>query len=325
MRNKLILIVLFLSITGCDQLQNQLAGSKKDASCSADWILKSLSDHYHKVYLNDESLVSTSFKYIATEESNKDTQAKKCSARFYAKINEGAVTRDKNLIAKSKEFLESLENEKEEFLPKTLSLDMEKNLNEIAKISKIQNPDYSEKESPVRYEVKIDEKDKTPFISYGTEFTLTSEVSKNVLDRIKNEEVIYQNIQSLKTYLDNYKKEIQIVKLKNDLPIKEKEVVVEVKNNNLLFSPSFNCTKATLITELTICRNETLAKLDVKNSEVYKLALKVDMIRAKEVLKLSNQDRRVCKDDVECIRLNYQDSITNYEKIVKDGNLANNS
>ena len=97
------------------------------------------------------------------------------------------------------------------------------------------------------------------------------------------------------------------------------EEVVEVVKPKLVLkvSPSFDCTKATLIVEQTICNNPELAKLDVRNAEIFKRALDANPEKAKHILRVSNQDRRQCKDDINCISANYLESIANYDLVLK--------
>jgi hypothetical protein len=97
------------------------------------------------------------------------------------------------------------------------------------------------------------------------------------------------------------------------------EEVVEVVKPKLVLkvSPSFDCTKATLIVEQTICNNPELAKLDVRNAEIFKRALDANPEKARHILRVSNQDRRQCKDDISCINANYLESIANYNLVMK--------
>jgi len=112
------------------------------------------------------------------------------------------------------------------------------------------------------------------------------------------------------------KEEVQVQVEKKIEPVEE---VVEVVKPKLVLKvpPSFDCTKATLIVEQTICNNPELAKLDVRNAEIFKRALDANPEKARHILRVSNQDRRQCKDDVNCISANYIESIANYDLVLK--------
>ena len=77
-------------------------------------------------------------------------------------------------------------------------------------------------------------------------------------------------------------------------------------------SPSFNCTKATRDTEMTICANPDLAALDVANMKIYMKAKAMDAVATKEIWRQSIKSKYACRADVECIKAVYDKSIASY-------------
>jgi hypothetical protein len=85
-------------------------------------------------------------------------------------------------------------------------------------------------------------------------------------------------------------------------------------------SPSFNCTKATKPTEITICTNRELAALDVENSKRYKNAKDIDAVATHEIWKASIKSKYACGTDVDCIKAVYKKSIQRYGCVSSDKN-----
>jgi hypothetical protein len=84
--------------------------------------------------------------------------------------------------------------------------------------------------------------------------------------------------------------------------------------------PSFNCTKATKPTEITICTNRELAALDVENSQRYKNAKDIDAVATHEIWKESIKSKYACGTDVDCIKEVYKKSIRSYGCVSSDKN-----
>jgi uncharacterized protein len=87
--------------------------------------------------------------------------------------------------------------------------------------------------------------------------------------------------------------------------------------------PSFDCSKAKHKTELTICNEPSLAKLDSKNAELYKNAEKINPTQAKQQLNNSVKNRYKCQGDYDCIKSNLQQSIGSYNSLISSN--QNNS
>ncbi|MGZ4955794.1 MAG: hypothetical protein ACXV8Q_11830 [Methylobacter sp.] len=78
-------------------------------------------------------------------------------------------------------------------------------------------------------------------------------------------------------------------------------------------SPSFNCSKASKLTEVTICAHSDLAALDVKNRDLYDKAKSINATATKEIWKESIKSKYACGTDVGCIKESYNQSIKHYE------------
>jgi hypothetical protein len=87
-----------------------------------------------------------------------------------------------------------------------------------------------------------------------------------------------------------------------------------------VYSPSFDCNKASQAAEITICGNLELSKLDVQNTSLYKEAKEIDPETVKNILKISIKSKYSCKTNVECIKLLYDKSISDYSKIISKNN-----
>jgi hypothetical protein len=83
-------------------------------------------------------------------------------------------------------------------------------------------------------------------------------------------------------------------------------------------SPSFNCSKASKPTEVTICTNRELAALDVENSQRYKNAKDIDAVATHEIWKESIKSKYACGTDVDCIKEVYKKSIQRYGCVSSD-------
>jgi hypothetical protein len=77
-------------------------------------------------------------------------------------------------------------------------------------------------------------------------------------------------------------------------------------------SPSFNCSKASKPTEITICTHSDLAALDVKNRDLYVKAKSINAVATKEIWKESIKSKYACGTDVDCIKAVYNQSIKRY-------------
>ena len=82
------------------------------------------------------------------------------------------------------------------------------------------------------------------------------------------------------------------------------------------YQTSFDCTKARSATEIEVCTNQTLANLDISNANLYNQAKQIDPGRTKDILINSNQDRRACNGEFNCIRSNYENSMAQYRTII---------
>jgi hypothetical protein len=85
-------------------------------------------------------------------------------------------------------------------------------------------------------------------------------------------------------------------------------------------SPSFNCSKASKPTEVTICTNRELAALDVENSKRYKNAKDMDAVATHEIWKESIKSKYACGTHVDCIKEVYKKSIQSYGCVSSDKN-----
>lgn len=80
--------------------------------------------------------------------------------------------------------------------------------------------------------------------------------------------------------------------------------------------PSFDCLKAKTPTELKICNEPTLAKLDIENADLYKKAKEIEPLQTKQILKDSNKKRNNCNGEYKCIVSNYEQSINEYKSLI---------
>jgi uncharacterized protein len=80
--------------------------------------------------------------------------------------------------------------------------------------------------------------------------------------------------------------------------------------------PSFDCSKVKHKTELEICKEPSLAKLDFENAELFKKASNVNPVKAKQILNNSVKNRYKCQSDYNCIKSNFQQSIIDYKAII---------
>jgi hypothetical protein len=87
-----------------------------------------------------------------------------------------------------------------------------------------------------------------------------------------------------------------------------------------LISPSFNCSKATKPTEITICTHRELAALDIENSKLYKNTKDIDAVATHEIWKESIKSKYACGTDVDCIKEVYKKSIQSYGCVSSDKN-----
>jgi hypothetical protein len=85
-------------------------------------------------------------------------------------------------------------------------------------------------------------------------------------------------------------------------------------------APSFNCSKASKPTEITICTHRELAALDVENSKRYKNAKDIDAVATHEIWKESIKSKYACGTDVDCIKEVYKKSIQSYGCVSSDKN-----
>jgi hypothetical protein len=85
-------------------------------------------------------------------------------------------------------------------------------------------------------------------------------------------------------------------------------------------SPSFNCSKASKPTEITICTNRELAALDIENSKLYKNAKDIDAVATHEIWKESIKSKYACGTNVDCINEVYKKSIQSYGCVSSDKN-----
>jgi hypothetical protein len=83
-------------------------------------------------------------------------------------------------------------------------------------------------------------------------------------------------------------------------------------------SPSFNCSKASKPTEITICTHRELAALDVENSKRYKNAKDIDAVATHEIWKESIKSKYACGTNVDCIKVVYNQSIQQYGCVSSD-------
>ena len=115
-------------------------------------------------------------------------------------------------------------------------------------------------------------------------------------------------------------REIQNNLNKTDKTLVAKNVNSIESKSQETFSPSFDCNKASQAAEATICSNAELSKLDVQNTNLYKEAKDIDPETVKNILKISIKSKYSCKINVECIKLLYEKSISDYSEIISKKN-----
>lgn len=90
----------------------------------------------------------------------------------------------------------------------------------------------------------------------------------------------------------------------------------QISGTTQLGAPSFDCSKATKSTEITICSNPELTNLDVKNSNLYKEAKNINPDLSKTILNESIKSKYNCGIDVNCLVNLYNKSISDYKNII---------
>jgi tetratricopeptide (TPR) repeat protein len=96
----------------------------------------------------------------------------------------------------------------------------------------------------------------------------------------------------------------------------ESNRVLQTSSTTQLGLPSFDCSKAIKPTEITICSNPELADLDVKNSNLYKEAKKINPELSKIILHESINFKYNCGIDVNCLINSYNKSLSDYKNII---------
>ncbi|WP_333874616.1 lysozyme inhibitor LprI family protein [Methylobacter sp.] len=164
-----------------------------------------------------------------------------------------------------------------------------------------------------------------------------------VKDNVQLDEQPKQNVARVKSQLEQEKPEAEQAKLEDDkLRATLQKQGLEKLNKELLeaeqvkkemlqeqasqqaatqssapttkqISPSFNCSKASKPTEVTICAHSDLAALDVKNRDLYDKAKSINATATKEIWKESIKSKYACGTDVGCIKESYNQSIKHYE------------
>jgi uncharacterized protein len=89
--------------------------------------------------------------------------------------------------------------------------------------------------------------------------------------------------------------------------------------------PSFDCSKAKHKTELEICKEPSLAKLDFENAELFKKASNINPAQAKQTLNNSVKNRYKCQGDYNCIKSSFQQSIDVYKSIINSNSSSMNN
>ena len=98
----------------------------------------------------------------------------------------------------------------------------------------------------------------------------------------------------------------------------------KLEKSAVSIKPSFECSEAKNSTELKICNDSNLAKLDVENAELYKKAKKTNSTQAKQQLNNSVKNRYQCGDNFNCIKSNYQQSIDAFKSIINGNPISTN-
>ena len=133
-----------------------------------------------------------------------------------------------------------------------------------------------------------------------------------------------QIVEPLKTQVKTNEVQIQEVQDKKIVtPIDELPIKQQTIQNFKPSSPSFDCSKATKPTDITICDQSDLVVLDLENMSIYKNAKKTDPIATKEVWKESIKYKYACGTDVECITGIYKKSIQRYTCIMTQKSCGN--
>ena len=107
------------------------------------------------------------------------------------------------------------------------------------------------------------------------------------------------------------------------------ELVLEVMTDNISTNqaqsshPSFDCSKATTPTDITICATAELAALDVNNMSVYKQAKLINPNLTKSIWRESIKYKYACGTEVDCIEHIYQKSISLYGCVIKNARCQN--
>ena len=107
------------------------------------------------------------------------------------------------------------------------------------------------------------------------------------------------------------------------------ELVPEVTTDNISTNqaqsshPSFDCSKATTPTDITICATAELAALDVNNMSVYKQAKLINPNLTKSIWRESIKYKYACGTEVDCIKHIYKKSISLYGCVIKNARCQN--
>jgi uncharacterized protein len=88
--------------------------------------------------------------------------------------------------------------------------------------------------------------------------------------------------------------------------------------------PSFDCLKAKTSTELKICTEPYLGKLDIENADLYKKAKEIEPLQTKQILKDSTKKRNNCNGEYKCIVSNYEQSINEYKSLINGNSISTN-
>ena len=92
--------------------------------------------------------------------------------------------------------------------------------------------------------------------------------------------------------------------------------LMQSKINTKPIPPGFDCSKATKLTDMTICAKSDLASLDLENMKIYKNAKIMDSVGTKQIWKESIRSKYACGSDVLCITKAYEKSIQRYRCII---------
>jgi Uncharacterized protein conserved in bacteria, putative lipoprotein len=92
--------------------------------------------------------------------------------------------------------------------------------------------------------------------------------------------------------------------------------LMQSKTNTKPIPPGFDCSKATKLTDITICAKSDLANLDLENMKIYKNAKIMDSVGTKQIWKESIRSKYACGSDVLCITKAYEKSIQRYRCII---------